>query len=211
MRQALLPLLLPLVGCAVGQTEGRSAMQSATRTDQAVSNHRQVRIELLALDLATCGRCTRTEANLDAAVQSVAGMLREADVEVEIEKQVVTSADEAERLRLLISPTIRVSGKDIALDLRESPCDDCGEICGCKGGVNCRVWAWRGKEYPEAPKAMIVDAILKAYSHAETTPESPAPYRMPENLRTYFLSPARQQRTVAPAKACCDKESCCKT
>ena len=93
MRQALLPLLLPLVGCAVGQTEGRSAMQSATRTDETdetASSHRQVRIELLALDLATCGRCTRTEANLDAAVRSVAGMLREADIEVATEKHVVT-------------------------------------------------------------------------------------------------------------------------
>jgi uncharacterized protein DUF2703 len=186
-------------------------MHSQTRTDETASNNRQVCIELLALDLATCGRCTRTEANLDAAVRSVAGMLRQADIEVATEKQVVTSIDEAERLRLVTSPTIRVNGKDIALDLRESPCDDCGEICGCKGGVNCRVWAWQGKEYLEAPKAMIVDAILKAYSHAETVPEPPSPYSMPENLRTFFLSPARKQTTTAPAKACCDKDSCCKT
>jgi hypothetical protein len=186
-------------------------MQSATHTDETASNHRQVRIELLALDLATCGRCTRTEANLDAAVRSVAGMLREADIEVATEKHVVTSIDEAERLRFLSSPTIRVKGTDIALDLRESACDDCGEICGCKGGVNCRVWAWRGKEYLEAPKAMIVDAILKAYSHAETAPEPPSPYQMPENLRTFFLSPAKKQTAVTPVKACCDKDSCCKT
>jgi hypothetical protein len=104
-----------------------------------------------------------------------------------------------------------VNGKDIALDLRESACDDCGEICGSKGGVNCRVWAWRGREYLEAPKAMIVDALLKAYSDAESAPEPSAPYRMPENLRMFFLSPARKQTTVAPVKACCDKDSCCKT
>ena len=114
MRPVLLPVLLPFLGCAVGQPEGSSAMQTAIRTDQAVSSRRQVRIELLALDLATCGRCKRTEANLDAALRSVADLLREADVEVETEKHVIASAEEAGRHRFVSSPTIRVNAKDIA-------------------------------------------------------------------------------------------------
>jgi glutaredoxin len=179
--------------------------------DQAAPTKRRLRIELLALDLATCGRCTRTEANLDAALRAAADLFREAEIDVETEKHVVTSADEARRLRFVSSPTIRVNGKDIALDLHESPCEDCGELCGCKGGVSCRVWAWQGKEYLEAPKAMIVDAILKAYGREETAPQDPLPYRMPDNLSAFFAGSAREEaKTPASSTTCCDKDSCCK-
>ena len=157
---------------------------------------RRLDIELLALDLDTCGRCTGTAANLDDALASVAGVLREAGVEVGVDKTVVRTREEAERLRFSSSPTIRVNGRDIALELRESSCADCGSLCGCEGGVDCRVWVWRGREYTEAPKAMIVDAVLRAYAAAG----SPAPdetHRMPDNLRR-FCDAKRPERA-----SCC--------
>jgi hypothetical protein len=58
------------------------------------------------------------------------------------------------------SPTIRVNGDDVALELCESSCGS--EACtdGCGDQIACRVWVQRGREYTEPPVAMIVDAIL---------------------------------------------------
>jgi hypothetical protein len=161
-------------------------MTTASPPVPRVPTRRQVLIELLALDLESCGRCTRTDANLEAALGSVATILRESEVDVRVEKHVVRSAEQAERLRFVSSPTIRVNGRDIALDLRESPCDDCGELCGCGGGVACRVWVWRGQEYLEAPKPMIVEAVLRAYARVDDPTVPPGSYELPENLRAFF-------------------------
>ena len=170
-------------------------------------NPRRLTIELLALDLDTCGRCTGTGANLDAAIDTVAGVLREADVEVDVRKTVVSSARQAEQLRFESSPTIRINGRDIALDLRESNCGDCGDICGCEGQVDCRVWVWRGKEHTEAPKALIIDAVLRAYSHAWEPAPKAKEFRLPDNLRNFFAATAA--KAAPTAQQCCDTATCC--
>lgn len=156
-----------------------------TNPGSATDAPRRIEIELLALDLDACGRCVGTSANLDEALASVAGVLRETGAEVEVRKTVVLTRDDAERLRFTASPTIRVNGRDIAPERRESPCNDCGSLCGCDGGVDCRVWVWRGREYTEAPKAMIVDAILRGYA-AAGSPAEHGSHRMPDNLRRFF-------------------------
>jgi hypothetical protein len=210
MRSILSLLVLPFFGCALEPLERTSPVQTPTLPEPAAPGQRRLRIELLALDLATCDRCIRTQENLDAVLRSAAEVFREAEIEVQTEKHVVASAGQAERLRLVSSPTIRVNGKDITLDLRESPCEDCGDLCGCKGGVHCRVWVWQGKEYLEAPKAMILDAILKAYAREGSPPEQPSPYQMPDNLRRFFGSSGKRARSRAPGStACCDQELCC--
>ncbi len=200
MRSLICLALLALCGCTAGHTQRTAAMNS-------VSAPRKLTIDLLALDLRTCGRCTGTDANLDAAIDTVAGVLREADVEVEVRRTVVTSAEQAERLRFESSPTIRINGRDIALELRESNCGDCGDICGCEGQVDCRVWVWQGKEHTEAPTALIVDAVLRAYAHAWEPLPQPKPFRLPDNLRTFFI--AASAKSAASRDACCDRDSCC--
>jgi hypothetical protein len=173
------------------------------------SEDRKLTIELLALDLNTCGRCKGTGANLDAALATVADVLREADVEVEVQKTVVTTAAQAEQLRFESSPTIRINGRDIALELRESNCGDCGDICGCEGQVDCRVWVWQGKEHVEAPKALIIDAILRAYGQAwEPLPRPGKRYHLPENLKKFFAATAQQSAAASDAE-CCDRTACC--
>lgn len=170
--------LLSLAGCTAGHAQRTTAMPTADR---------KLTVELLALDLATCGRCTGTGANLDAAIATVTDVLRQADVEVIVRKTVVTSAAQAEQLRFESSPTIRINGRDIALNLRESNCGDCGDICGCEGQVDCRVWEWQGKEYSEAPEALIIDAILRGYGQAwEPMPAPSGRFSLPENLRKFF-------------------------
>jgi hypothetical protein len=200
-------LVLALVGCRSSTpSAGRPVPSPYPPPPARVARH--VTIDLLALDLATCGRCTRTEANLDAALSTVEKKLREAGVDVAVRKTVVATAEQATRLRFESSPTIRVDGRDIALDLRESECGDCGELCGCSADVQCRVWVWEGKEYLEAPEPLIVEAVLRACREERpvTTPPS-APFRLPENLRRFFE--AKERRTSPPQGACCDRATCC--
>jgi hypothetical protein len=172
---------------------------------------RTVRIELLALDLSTCGRCTRTSTNLDEALAQAAGRLRSQGVAVEVTKTVVVSEDQAVRLRFVSSPTIRVDGRDIALELRESDCRDCGDLCGCHGGVACRVWVWEGREHIEAPVPLIVDAVLAAASSPPAAaPDEGTPFRLPENLRRFLRE--KGWHTRGAGEGCCGVpagEPCC--
>lgn len=200
MRIANITAALTLCGCAVQHREGSPAMGARNSSD----DRQRIRIELLALDLETCGRCSRTAGNLDEALASAADALRKADVEVEVRKEVVRTEADARRLRFVSSPTIRVNGRDIALELRESSCRDCGSLCGCGGGIDCRVWVWQGQEYTEAPKAMILDAVLRAAEEPDRLAPAPrGPYRMPENLRRFFDGAAGRDAAAAQAGTCC--------
>jgi hypothetical protein len=199
----LLALCPIFAGCSAARY-GSSAMMTTVPV-------RTIEIELLALDLESCGRCTGTDQNLEAAIQTVAAVFREAGAAVQVTRHVVTTAEEAQRLRFIASPTIRVDGRDIAFELRESNCGDCGDLCGCEGGVDCRVWVWQGQEHVEAPKALIVDALLRAYA-AGPASGAAEPYVLPENLRTYFAGVAAKAAAAqgkAAAAECCDRTACC--
>jgi hypothetical protein len=191
MRFHALLALLALAGCSAHHAERKHAMihESPGIAGNAAESGPRLTIELLALDLATCGRCTGTEANLDDAIHAVADLLRETDVEVEVRKTLVKTAEQARSLRFESSPTIRINGRDIAFDLRESPCADCGDLCGCKGQIDCRVWVWRGRTHKQAPKALIIDAILRSYAQAWEPAQLPStgkPFTLPENLKRFF-------------------------
>jgi hypothetical protein len=184
-------------------------MEPPDRAGPTPLARRTLRIELLALDLSTCGRCRGTDAHLDEALRVAADRLRAHGVEAQVTRTVVTSEVDAVRHRFASSPTIRVDGRDIALEVRESPCDDCGELCGCDGGVSCRVWVWEGREHLEAPVPMIVEAVLaSARGRAAPAPEA-GPFRLPENLRTFFRE--RERRRAAAAGCCGDPADvpCC--
>lgn len=173
------------------------------------SDERTLTIDLLALDLGTCGRCTRTDRNLAAAARILTDRLRAEGVTVQVRKTVVRTAEEAVRLRFESSPTIRVDGRDIALELRESPCGDCTDLCGCNEDVTCRVWVWRGREYTEAPTEMIVEGVLHAYREDGEPAAAPTgPFELPENLRRFF---AARDRRSSSASSCCppSSEGCC--
>ena len=167
-------------------------------------------IDLLALDLDACGRCSGTAANLEAALAAVGPLLRQAGVEVAARKIVVKTADEAQQLRFESSPTIRINGRDIAGESRESSCRDCGELCGCSGQVDCRVWVWQGQEHLEAPSEMILDAILNAPAQSDLAcPATSQPFQLPENLRRFFAATVVQPLPGPASGECCDESSCC--
>src|SRR5437867_2111430 len=119
--------------------------------DQAVI--RRIEIEFLYIDLTVCTRCIGTDGNLRAALAEVAQILETAGVEVSLRKTRVESVEQAEALGFFSSPTIRINGRDIAFEFRESRCASCG-TCACNSAVDCRVWVFQGRDYTEAPKAM---------------------------------------------------------
>ena len=183
----------------------------------AASATHQLAIDFLYLDLETCTRCRGTDANLAAALVEVGRVLDAAGVEVSMRKTLVASEEQARLLGFVSSPTIQVNGQDIALELRESSCAECGEACACDGTIDCRVWVWQGQEHTEAPTAMIVDAILReVYGGERATAPSPMG-AVPENLARFFAGKERLAATMSccpPAEraACCEpseKASCC--
>lgn len=171
---------------------------------------RELVVDFMYLDLETCTRCRGTDANLEAALAQVQQVLAVAGVAISLRKTLVASAEQARALGFVSSPTIRVDGHDIALELRESSCAECGEACGCDGAIDCRVWVWQDQEYTQAPPAMIVDAILREVYAGSQRPVDPAPAAgdVPENLMRFFDGKAQQ---VAAASCCsaAEQASCC--
>ncbi len=146
------------------------------------STGKQLLIEFLYLDLDTCDRCQGTEAALDAAVADVTPALVSAGYRVEVQKVLIDTRDMALQYRFLSSPTIRVNGRDIDAQVKETQCECCGDICG--EDVDCRVWEYEGREYTAPPKELIAAGILRAaFTDA---PQTEAPYTLPDNLERFF-------------------------
>lgn len=144
-----------------------------------------ITIDFLYLNLSTCRRCQGAETSLDSAIKEVSGVLEAAGFRVIVNRINITSKELAIQHRFLSSPTIRINGSDIALDLKESSCTDCGDLCG--EDVDCRVWVYDGVEYNEPPKELIVNAILKEiYGERKAEPQSREEYYLPGNLRVFF-------------------------
>lgn len=198
--------LFMLAGCCrMVPLQGDSTMNRKPALQPPTA--RTIKIDLLALDLSSCGRCTRTEANLDAAIRDVSDQLRREGARVEVSKRVIRTAKDAIRHRFASSPTIRIDGRDIALESRESDCSDCGELCGCNGGVSCRVWVWNDQEFTEAPREMLVAALLSAQREpGRATSQEGQPFVLPANLAGYF---AQLEARAAAGSTCCQGSDCC--
>ena len=128
----------------------------STTTSRSVPTSRTIEVDFLYLDLTTCSRCRASDAALDAAVEIVRPVLDSVGAGIAVRKTLVETEEQARALGFVSSPTIRVNGRDIAGELTESSCSECGELCGCDGGVDCRVWDYRGERHTEAPTGLIV-------------------------------------------------------
>lgn len=146
---------------------------------------KKVDIDFLYLDLNTCERCQEAECNLDQAINEVSAVLKSAGYEVSVNKINITTPDLATKYEFLSSPTIRINGNDISLEVTETSCKDCGDICG--DSVDCRSWVYEGVEHPEPPKEMIVNAIMnEVYGGRTNHNDKKSEYVMPQNLKVFF-------------------------
>lgn len=64
-----------------------------------------------------------TDSSLGEAVAEVAGVLRATGVEVKVEKILVQSKEQARELGFISSPTIRLNGRNIQFEVKESLCE----------------------------------------------------------------------------------------
>ncbi|OQB20835.1 MAG: hypothetical protein BWY11_02260 [Firmicutes bacterium ADurb.Bin182] len=144
---------------------------------------KKIIIDFLFLDLSICTRCQGTENALDEAISDVEVVLNAAGYEVVVNKIHVDTKELAIQHKFESSPTIRVNGKDIDVEVKESLCDCCGDLCG--DNVDCRVWTYQGQEYTIPPKALIVNAIL-AEVYGGGAPVQEKEYILPKNLEAFY-------------------------
>ena len=69
----------------------------------------------------------------------------------------LTSAEQARRLGIVSSPTVRVNGRDVALGVEEHACGTCSDLA--KAPVSCRTYLWQGQRYDHPPVPLIVAAV----------------------------------------------------
>jgi len=146
-----------------------------------------ISVEYLYLDNETCNRCMGTETNVEDAVVEARQRLEGSGHVISLSKVHMSDRKTAEGFRFISSPTIRVNGSDIAESLEETCCTDCGDICGTS--TDCRVWRYGGEVFTEAPKELIVEAIISAASGRKKLSSFGQPkYEMPKNLVDFYYS-----------------------
>ena len=150
-----------------------------------------ITIDHFYLDKEVCSRCTQTGESVAEAARLLRAVLDPVGVEVDIASTRVETAEQAEALRLVASPTVRINGRDLDPDIAEDACAECSDLAG--DAINCRVWSWRGDTSRAAPVALIVDGALEAvYGQGELASRGPSPgasaggFALPENLRRFF-------------------------
>jgi hypothetical protein len=147
-------------------------------------------IDFLYLDNETCGPCTGTESSIDEAIADVSSVLSSTGVEVVVNRILIENEEMAVNHRFASSPTVRINGRDIALEEEEAICPSCGDIAGEE--VTCRVWTWNGENHSSLPKGLLIDAILSSIYGGGADDKadeeaSEAEYVLPENIRRFFV------------------------
>lgn len=158
-------------------------------TPTTQSAPRTLNIQLLAIDLSTCSRCTGSLSNVEQAIATLQPVLASTGTVIQFQKILIESEAQAEQLRFVSSPTIRVNGHDIILETTESRCGDCSDISGSTEGTACRTWSYRGESHTETPVGMIMDAILREIYQGEAPAPAPTvshPIEVPQNLQQFF-------------------------
>lgn len=183
-------------------------------------NSKSITVELLAVDLDTCGRCTGTAEHLAQALALTTPALASLGVSVETAETICTTANEARKARLRSSPTIRIDGTDIEPANAETPCE-ASACCDPHGvPIACRVWTYQGEAHHAAPVGLIVERILQAAvgrpfsTRTGSTHSDPAPYKLPANLERFYGEQAEPGACCPPEElaTCCeagDRAECC--
>lgn len=170
---------------------------------------RSINIDFLYLDLSVCAPCQGTESILDEAIKDVTNILEFTGVEVVVNKVNVINEEQAIKYRFVSSPTIRINGRDIQLEVKESSCQTCSDLSGEE--TDCRIWVYQGSEYNVPPKAMIIEAILKeVYGGTGSDNTVEQDYVIPENLKHFYSAMERKKLEIG--SPCCEvsnSKSCC--
>ncbi len=147
-------------------------------------------IDFLFLDLSVCTRCQGTKGNLDDALESTTELLKNIGYEVKVNRIHIQTEAQANNEHFESSPTIRVNGHDIQIEVKESHCSTCSSLTD-GASVDCRLWLFKGKEYSAPPKEMIIDAVMNnIYGNKKAIDtvgiNGKDNFVLPDNLVEYF-------------------------
>lgn len=98
--------------------------------------------------------------------------LRELGIKAKLEEILIDTDEKAKKYKFLGSPTVRVNGKDVQGEIRKGQCLPCEELAGITKGTTefvkqecrcgCRIYFYRGKQYPYPPRGMVKEAIKES-------------------------------------------------
>jgi hypothetical protein len=193
-------------GCGCSGTKSATEAAGATQEKFVAfkTPKKEIDIEFLYLDLEVCEMCKGTESNLDEALREVSAVLEKTGVRVNLNKIHVESFEQALSLGFLSSPTIRVNGRDISLDVKENYCSKCSQLSGEE--TYCRVWNFQGEEFSSVPKSLVIETVLKEIYGAEKSIESneasgEQAARSLNNLKRFFEGRTAKGNIAGPAIA----------
>lgn len=156
-------------------------------------SRRTITVDFLYLDDQTCERCMGTQAALETALNRVEPILDALDVGITLRDVHVSTLAAAEATRLAVSPTVRIDGRDVQPDYLENACESCGDLCGCVGDVDCRLWRYRGEEYTTAPVDLLIEALVRAIAADQPRSDRPGGSSadgLSANVRGFFEAAA---------------------
>jgi hypothetical protein len=115
-----------------------------------------------------CRECDSTRQRLDAAIKVIEPVFRELGIEIQVKRELVKTAQQAQALNFQASPTIQVEGHNLAPEHQAD---------------GSRIWTWRGERTTNPPKAMIIDTLLRGY--VQSTPVN-QPVKAAAQLHPYL-------------------------
>ncbi len=184
--------------------------------ESGISN-KVVNIDFLFLDLSVCTRCQDTEGSLDASLESASELLKNIGYEVKVNKIHIETEAQAREQQFESSPTIRINGRDIQMEIKQSHCATCSSLTD-GALVDCRLWFYKGREYSAPPEGMIIDAVMSSlYSNKNTIDSddknAEGAFDLSDNLVQYF---AKKDRLCAATNKLsvsvdcgCEESNCC--
>lgn len=196
-------------GCNANQHENKQKIEN--------SSSKVVNIDFLFLDLSVCTRCQGTEGSLDDALENTAELLKNIGYEVKVNKIHIQTEAQAKQEYFESSPTIRVNGLDIQMEVKESHCSTCSSLTD-GASVDCRLWLYKGKEYSTPPKEMIIDAVMSSiYGNKRVNDtvsvKGKEDFALPDNLVEYFAKKdklcAAVNKSPAQDDCGCEESNCC--
>jgi hypothetical protein len=177
------------------------------------SNKSTLIVDFLYLDLSVCTRCKDSETNLDSSLQTLIDILGNIGHKITLNKIFIETEAQAIEHQFISSPTIRINGRDIQMNVKESYCGSCSSLAN-DASIYCRTWKFKGEEFSAPPPALIIDAILsEIYNNNDiekTNITSNEKYQLPINLKEYFDNKDQLCANVNKANdSYCDSTSCC--
>lgn len=120
-------------------------------------------MKIEVLYIMNCPWCVKTKELIREA-------LKELKVKAKVKEILIDTKAKAERYNFVGSPTVRINGKDIQVAVKKSRCLPCEKLAKSSKktkafvkeeccGLGCRVYFYKGKQYPYPPKRLIKEVL----------------------------------------------------